>query len=146
VSHLFYGRVRDLGEKDGEEGREQIIDSLHIAAGGVPHGPHVQHPLENVLHRLVLEDRHERVHARQVVEDLAQRLVVGVQVLAAVVRVHRLPVGEPLLLDAAALQLTLERHVVGHELPAARPERRRNAFPAGLLQLFCTAKGKWIRE
>ena len=61
-----------VGEKDDKERRDEVIDSLDVAAGGVTHRPDEQYPLETLLHDLLLEEGDVRIHARNIDGDLGR--------------------------------------------------------------------------
>ena len=43
-----------VGEEDDEERGHEVVDSLNVAAGRVPHGPDEQNPLETLYHKQTL--------------------------------------------------------------------------------------------
>ena len=61
-----------VGEKDDKERRDEVIDSLDVAAGGVTHRPDEQYPLETLLHDLLLEERDVRIHTGNIDGDLGR--------------------------------------------------------------------------
>lgn len=53
------GRQQFLQEHD-KEGREEVIDALHVARGGVSNGPNEEDALEHCLHPVLLKEWHLR--------------------------------------------------------------------------------------
>ena len=43
-----------VGEEDDKERGHEVVDSLNVAAGRVPHGPDEQNPLETLYHKQTL--------------------------------------------------------------------------------------------
>ena len=62
------------GHAHEQDGREEVVDALHVAGGGVADGPDVQDALHDALDGRLLEERRVGRGARQVDLDLAHRL------------------------------------------------------------------------
>lgn len=56
----------ELGEEDDEKRCDQVVDSLHVAAGRSSNRPNIQDPFEDLLDQLLLKERYQRTHPRNV--------------------------------------------------------------------------------
>ena len=63
--------VQGVVEEDKEERCDEVVDALDVARGRVPDGPDVEDPLHHLLHTSLLEQSHQRGHARDVYSDLS---------------------------------------------------------------------------
>ena len=61
-----------VGEKDDKERRDEVVDSLDVAAGGVTHRPDEQYPLETLLDDLLLEEGDVRIHTGNINGNLGR--------------------------------------------------------------------------
>ncbi len=57
-------------EEDNKEWSDEVVDTLDVAAGRVPHGPDEQHSLETFLYYLLLKEHDLRIHSRYIYGDL----------------------------------------------------------------------------
>ena len=55
-----------VGEKDDKERRDEVVDSLDVATGWVPHGPDEQYPLKALLNYLLLKQGDIWIHPRYI--------------------------------------------------------------------------------
>ena len=63
--------VNKILEEYHQEGGDEVVDALDVARGRVPDGPDVEDPLHHLLHTSLLEQSHQRGHARDVYSDLS---------------------------------------------------------------------------
>ena len=128
--------TRSVGQKAREEdkieGRDEVVDALHVAARRVAQRPYVQDALERALHLGVPEELHRRRSARHVDEDLMEHLLVavGAAVIGHVkVLRHRLVVLAPLALEHRVAPRAVGRQVAQQQLPRRGAALQRHARP-----------------
>jgi hypothetical protein len=64
-----------VGQENGEKRRHEVVHALHIAAAGVPNGPHIQDAFHHRLHDGLLEQRQAWRRAGDINLDLHSKLI-----------------------------------------------------------------------